>query len=118
MKFETDRFICTIRNDLAEVRFKSPKVAEYADASLIGQELRRVASSHEFRTMLIDCEVLDFITSTMLQAFITAYLRCNKLGRNVKLANVSPMIQEILRTSRVDRIIPVFETMEEALDAG
>ena len=115
MKFETDRIICNIHDGMAHVCFKAPEVAEYSEACLIGQELRRIVGGYEFRVMLIDCEVFNSVTSTVLEAFVSVHLRCRKQGREVRIANVNPLIRETLRTTRIDQIVPVFDTLEEAL---
>ncbi len=115
MKFETDRLIATVHDNLARVRFKSPEVAEYGEASFLGQELRRVVGSLEFQKVILDLEVFRFVTSTVLEAFVSMYLRCKTLGRQVKIANANPLIRQALRTTRLDALMPIFETLDEAL---
>ncbi len=115
MKFETDRLIATVHDNLAHVRFKGPEVAEYGEASFLGQELRRVVGALEFQTVILDLEVFRFVTSTVLEAFVSMYLRCKTLGRQVKIANVNPLVREALRTTRLDALMPIFETLDEAL---
>jgi len=115
MKFETDRIFCRIHDGVAHVRFKAPEVAEYSEACLIGQELRRIVAAYEFRVMVIDCEVLNFVTSTMLEAFVSVHLRCQSKEREIRIANVNPLIRETLRSTRIDQIVGVFDTLEDAL---
>ena len=116
MKFETDRLICYIKEGLAHVRFKGPQVTEYSEASLLGPELRRIVGAHDFRVMLVDCEAVDFVTSTMLEALVTVYLRCRKAGRELRLVNITPLIRDLLRTTQLDVIIPIYDHLHEALD--
>ena len=118
VKFETDRIICTIHDGLAHVRFKGAQVAEYSEACLLGQELRRVVSGYEFRAMVVDCDVFNFVTSTILEAFVSVYLRCRSTGREVRVVNANPLIRETFRATRLDKIVKIFETLEEAIAAG
>jgi len=118
MKFETDRLVCEIRNDLAHVRFKGPEVAEYTQACQLGPELRRIVSGYEFKVMVVDCEALNFLTSTVLEAFVGVYLRCRRLGRELRVVADNPLMREVLRTTHLDKIIPIFERLDEALPSG
>jgi anti-anti-sigma factor len=115
MKFETDRLICEIHDDVAHVRFKGPHVAEYSQASHLPPELRRVVASYEFRVLVLDCEALTFLTSTVLEGFVSAYLRCRKLGRAVRIVHADPLVREMLRTTQVDVLMPVFDRLDDAL---
>jgi anti-anti-sigma factor len=115
MKFETDRLTCEIRGDVAHVRFRGPQVVEYSQASYLGPELRRVASSYEFRRLLLDCEGLSFLTSTVLEAFISVYLRCRKLDRSVRIVHAEPLVRDTLRRTQLDLLMPVSERLDEAL---
>jgi anti-anti-sigma factor len=115
MKFETDRFICEIHDDVAHVRFKGPQVVEYSQASYLGGELRRVASSYEFRRLVLDCEGLSFLTSTVLEAFVAVHLRCQKLGRSVRIVHAEPLVRDLLRRTQIDLLTPVHERLDEAL---
>jgi len=115
MKFETDRFVCETHDDVAHVRFKGPNVAEYSQARHLSRELRRVVASHDFHLLLLDCEALTFLTSTVLEGFVSAYLRCRKQGRIVRIVNADPLIRETLRTTQVDVLMPVFDRLDDAL---
>jgi len=115
MKFESDRFICEIHDDVAHLRFKGPLVVEYSQASYLSPELRRVVSSYDFRLLVLDCEGLAFLTSTALEAFVAVYLRCHKLGRAVRIVHAEPLVRETLRATQIDLLIPVHERLDEAL---
>jgi len=115
MKFETDRFICEINKQVAHVRFKGPQVVEYSQASCLGPELRRVVSSYEFRRLVLDCEGLPFVTSTVLEGFIAVYLRCRKLERSVRIVHAEPLVRDMLRRTQIDLLMPVQERLDEAL---
>ena len=116
MKYETDRFICQIHNGIAHVCFKSAEVVEYSEAVQIGAELRRMIGTHDFNRLVIDFEALRFITSTVLEALVSVYLRCKKLGRQLRVVHADPLIRETLRTTQLDRIIPVMDTLDDALE--
>jgi anti-anti-sigma factor len=98
------------------VRFKGPQVVEYSQASYLGSELRRVVSSYEFRRLVLDCDGLSFLTSTVLEAFILAHLRCRKLDRSVVIVHAEPLVRDMLRRTQLDVLMPVYERLDEALN--
>ena len=115
MMYETDRLVCVVANSVAHIQFKGPEVVEYTEAVKIGPELRHVVESFEFKVMLIDCAPLNCVTSTMLEAFISAYLRCRRKDREVRIVNTTGLVRGLLRTTRLDRLMPVCDRVEDAL---
>ena len=67
---------------------------------------------------MLDCEALTFLTSTVLEGFVSAYLRCRKLGRIVRIVHADPLVREMLRTTQVDVLMPVFDRLDDALKTG
>lgn len=115
MKFETDRFTANAHDGVAHVRFKGPAISEYSQALQLSGELRRAAAALEFHVLVLDLEGLDFLTSTLLEAFVSLYVRCRKDGREVRIVHAEPLVRDLLRTSQLDQIMPVFDRLDEAL---
>jgi len=116
MKYETERLLCVTTGAVAHVQFKGTDVAEYGEAVKVGPELRHIVSEFEFQVMLIDCAALTFLTSTILEAFISVHLRCRRMGREVRIANTNGLIRDMFRVTRLDRMMPVYDTLEGALN--
>ena len=115
MKYETERVSCAISNDVAHIEFKGPEVAEYGAAAELGSDLRHIADSFQFRVMLIDCAALTFLTSTVLEALVSVHLRCRRKGRQVRIMNPNALIRDLLKTTHLDRIMPVYDDIDEAM---
>ena len=115
MKYETERVSCVISNDVAHIQFGGPEVAEYGTAAELGSDLRHIADSFQFHVMLIDCAALTFLTSTVLEALVSVHLRCRRKGRQVRVVNVNALIRDLLATTHLDRIMPVYDDLEEAM---
>lgn len=115
MIYETDRLTCVLSNDVAHVQFKNSEVVEYSQADKIGPELRHIGDEFEFHILLIDCAALSFVTSTVLEAFVSVYLRCRRKDREVRLVNANGLVRDMLRTTRLDRIMPIFDRLDDAL---
>jgi len=115
MTHETDRLTCSVANSVAHVRFKKPDVIEYTEAAHLGPELRHLADSFDFRALVLDCAALNCVTSTALEAFVSVHLRCRRKGREVRIANANGLVRDLLRVTHLDRIMRVYDSLEDAL---
>jgi anti-anti-sigma factor len=60
---------------------------------------------------LTDCPYMD---SSGLGMIVTHHVRCQKKGVRVVAAAMSPRVREIFRMTKVDTIIPIATSLEEA----
>jgi len=89
-------------------------VVEYTEAAKLGAELRHFVQGFQFRILVIDCDTLAFVTSTVLEAFVSVYLRCRRMGRPVRIVNANALVRDMLVTTHLDRLIEVCDTMAQA----
>ncbi len=76
-------------------------------------ELRRIAAEPVQRIVL-DLAELEFICSMGLGSLIVAHVITQRRKAQVVLAAPQPAIREILETTRLDRIFPVFTDVGSA----
>jgi len=114
MQYETERVLCAVDKDVARVAFKSADVVEYTEAAKLGAELRHFVQGFRFRVLVVDCGALAFVTSTVLEAFVSVHLRCRRMGRPVRVVNANGLVRDMLATTRLDRLIEVCDTMVDA----
>ena len=115
MNYETDRLVCVIEDDAAHVQFKGPDVAEYSEASQLAHDFRSLIDEFEFSVIVINCGTLTFVTSTVLEAFVSTHLRCRQLGRCIRLLNPNDSIREVLARTNLEKVMPIFDQLEDAL---
>ena len=115
MNYETDRLVCVIENDAAHVQFKGPDVAEYSAASQLAHDFRSLVEEFEFSVLVINCSTLTFVTSTVLEAFVSTHLRCRQLGRSIRLLHPNDSIREILARTNLEKVMPIYTSLEDAL---
>ena len=72
---------------------------------------------HGERHLLLDFSGVDYINSSGLRALLMAAKKLNGLGGKVVLANVTEMIQQILRVSGCASLIGIYPSVEEARKA-
>ena len=79
--------------------------------------LRLREATEEIPSLLVlDLSALTFVCSHGLGAFIEAYRRCHDRGGVVRVAAPTEPILEILETTRLTQIMPVFASVDQAAE--
>lgn len=104
-EFEQRQDLCILR---LRGRFLTGSSADHAHVS------NRLGAA-ACRNVVVDCRAAPYLDSTGIAFVVGLYNLLNRSGGHVALANVSPRIQEVLRITKLDGIIPVFDGEEDAL---
>lgn len=65
--------------------------------------------------VVLDLSELHFVNSAGLGAFIALHRRCRELGGEVALATPRRAVEQVLRVTNLDRLMPIFPDVESAL---
>lgn len=65
--------------------------------------------------LLLDCRQLEYISSVGLGLFMLLLKMKRDGGGSFGLFSLNPRIREIFVVSKLDRVMPIFETREDAL---
>lgn len=82
-------------------------------AAFIGH-LTRAAEAG--RNVVLDMNGLQYIDSSGINALVDAHKRFTRSGRHIALTSVSPRIARILQIVALEQLIPVFPTVEAAIE--
>lgn len=64
--------------------------------------------------MIVDLRELDFICSLGLGSLVASHLRVRKSGGWLRLVGPRPAVREMLEMTRLDLLMPVFASVDEA----
>ncbi|MEE9296206.1 MAG: STAS domain-containing protein [Phycisphaerae bacterium] len=67
------------------------------------------------RLLVIDLSRLEFICSLGLGGFVVAYLRIQKYGGRIGLLCPMPAIRDMLATTKLGTLLPVYDTLDQAI---
>ena len=84
------------------------------------EEYRRTKKEVEekgIRVVVADCRELPYVDSTGLSFMIGMYKTLRNSRGLLVLANANRRVKEVLRITHLDGFLPVFETVEDALEA-
>jgi anti-anti-sigma factor len=79
------------------------------------QELE--ARIHGSRKVLLDLNAVAFADSTGLGAILVCLHRAAAAGRKLRICGLRPLVQEMFHVLRLDRMVDVHVTLDEALSA-
>lgn len=69
----------------------------------------------EIKGMIINCGDLQFIDSYRMGLMVSLFETANESGKRFALSNLSDSHQKLFSTTGLDKIIPLFQTEEQAL---
>jgi anti-sigma B factor antagonist len=104
--------------------FEKYSVVEFKTASLmdpimleeIGQELYRLVNEEDRRKLLLDFEKVQYLSSQAIGIILTLNKKLGALkGSRLVLCGVGPKLMELLKITRLDRILTVKPTQHEAV---
>jgi len=77
--------------------------------------LSRAVAENPGCDMVLNCEDIDYISSSSLGAVFTIYKVLHRAGRQLILASLQPSLLQVLQMIRADRLLTVVPDEETAL---
>jgi anti-sigma B factor antagonist len=63
---------------------------------------------------ILDLSTCPYMDSSGLGIVATHYVRCQKQGLRMIVAGLSPKVRDVFRITKMDKVIPIAATVEEA----
>ncbi len=79
--------------------------------------LPRLRSGSHPRVAILDLTAVPYMDSAGMGVIVNHYVHCQNRGARLIVAGVSPRVLELFRMTRVDTVIPLAASVEEA-EAG
>jgi anti-anti-sigma factor len=105
-------FQTTVTGEVALVALSGE--LDVAGATLLEQEVDRVVSDHEVRTLVLDLRELDFMDSTGLRLMVLADDRSRAEGRSLRLVRGKPDVQRVFEITRMTDRLDFVDSPAEA----
>ncbi|MFN0072580.1 MAG: STAS domain-containing protein [Chloroflexota bacterium] len=88
----------------------------YAADTLRGEVQQHVTGGRA--NLILDLAQVDFIDSSGLGAIVGALKSVRKCGGMLRIAALQAQAQEVMRLTTLDRVIPTFGSVEDALNTA
>ena len=87
---------------------------DLASVSILQAQFKAMARTEG--DLIVDMSGLDYIDSTGAKALLDAHRQLSRTGRRIVLAAVQPMARRIIDVMGLEQAIPIFTTVEAALE--
>ncbi len=66
------------------------------------------------KTVILDCSQVPYMDSAGVGAIVNAHVSCVNSGRRLILVGVQDRIRTLMKVTRVEEVLAIFPTLEEA----
>lgn len=108
--------ITSLSHDVLVIDFAETRILDQETVHAVEAELTRIAEDAEQDKILIDMNRIELMTSMMIGEFIKFNTRCKELDKRVMFCNLTSQITELFRITRLDTIMEMGGSREEALN--
>lgn len=84
------------------------------EADQLYRKLEELASS-EASIVILDLSEMDFICSSGLGAIISGHVKSRRHQGQFKLVSPQPAVRRLLETTRLTKLFPLYDTVDQAL---
>jgi anti-anti-sigma factor len=85
------------------------------DYEQVKQLLIRAGRAHP--RLVVDCSAVLMLTGSFLSALLSAYKALGARPGDIVLCELAPIPRQVFEVTRVDTVLPIYTTREEALRA-
>jgi anti-sigma B factor antagonist len=100
------------------VEFRTPSLMDPIELQAIGDHLYHLVDAQDKRTIILDFTQVEFLSSQAIGILLTMNKKLNALkGSKLVLCGVGSRLTELLRITRLDKILTIKPTQKEAVEA-
>jgi anti-sigma B factor antagonist len=98
------------------VEFRRPSLMDPIELERLGQQLYRLVDAEDRRRIILDFSRVQFLSSQAIGVLLTMKKKLDALPRSqLILCGIGPRLQELLKITRLDRVLVVKPSQKEAL---
>ena len=103
--------------DVTVVKFVDRKILDEAGIQELGAELFSLVEHDNRRSILVNFDNVDFLSSAALGKIIALNNRVKKAGGKLALCKIRPDIKEVFTITKLDKIIKIVDDEQAAIQA-
>jgi anti-sigma B factor antagonist len=98
------------------IEFKNASLMDPVELENIGQSLYRLVDAEDKRRIVMDFEKVQYLSSQAIGIVLTMNKKLGALKNSkLVLCGIGPRLQELLKITRLDRLLTIKPTQKEAL---
>jgi len=100
------------------VEFRVASLMDPLQLQQIGEELYPLVDQQDRRLLVLDFEPVQFLSSQAIGIVLTLHKKLAAIGGKLILCGVGPRLMELLRITRLDRLLLIKPTQKEVINAN
>jgi anti-sigma B factor antagonist len=113
----TQRIDVTKAGDVSVVKFRDRKILDEAAIQELGAELFALVEVDNRKTLLLDFEGVEFLSSAALGKLITFDRKVKTSKGRLKMCGLAPGILEVFQVTKLNKVFDIRPDAAEALAA-
>jgi anti-sigma B factor antagonist len=98
------------------IEFRNPSLMDPVELEAVGQSLYRLVDHEDRRRIILDFEKVQFLSSQAIGIVLTMNKKLSPLKNSkLVLCGVGPKLMELLKITRLDRLLTIKPSQREAL---
>jgi anti-sigma B factor antagonist len=98
------------------VEFTSPTLMDPIELEQIAKELYKLIDEQDRRRIILDFEKVQFLSSQAIGILLAMQKKLSQLKKsNLVLCGVGPRLMELLRITRLDKVLTIKPSQKEAI---
>lgn len=98
------------------VEFRRPSLMDPIELERLGQQLYHLVDAQDRRRIILDFSRVQFLSSQAIGVLLSLKKKLDALPRSqLVLCGIGPRLQELLKITRLDRVLTVKPSQKEAL---
>ena len=105
--------------DMTVVEFTCPSLMDPVELEKIAFELYKLVDQQDKRQIILDFEKVEYLASQAIGILLAVQKKLAALKKSsLILCGVGPRLMELLRITRLDRVLTIKPTQKEAVRTG
>jgi anti-sigma B factor antagonist len=103
-------------DDVSVVEFVDKRILDEQNIQLIGDQLFELVDDLGKKKLLLNFANVEYLSSAALGKLMTLNKKVKAAGGELRLANIKPEIKEVFSITKLDKMLKIFNSEQDALD--
>ena len=103
-------------DDVSVVEFVDKRILDEQNIQLIGDQLFELVDDLGKKKLLLNFANVEYLSSAALGKLMTLNKKVKQAGGELRLANIKSEIREVFSITKLDKMLKIFNSEQDALD--
>jgi len=99
------------------ISFTVRRISDQLEVARLNDELTGLLQEHGLLKVVLNLGNVDYLSSSLLNKLVGIHRRLSEAGGDLKLCQVPPALEEIIRIMHLDEVFDIYAAAPEAIAA-